>query len=368
MSDYKTESRYMQLPSFKSDNFKLEFQGSLVKVIRQPLLGWVQDKDAHNLKKQVRREIIDAVRSGSISMENVVTDEFGQIQLVKMSDTLRAWLHQKAYDKLVTDDAPKRGKIGQFSSKSRKRLLEWVSRLNRSVKGLFITLTYRENMQDYVAAKKHLDLTLRWIKNNYPGYAIIWRMEEQERGAIHFHLLVLGATFIHAMDLTRHWQKITGDDSYPDVKKIRNRRQALYYASKYMAKAAQAANGFIPVPYSEIENSSSAWRGRFWGIVNRAFLPLAELTTFVWSGQLLPILDFRRSASRKSRFVQRFGRINGFTLFAGAGWWLRLWEYYASISRGGAVVASDGRRRSGLTVQNIGSGYRDMLAFSMNLS
>lgn len=355
--------------SEKLDGFRLQFQGSLVKVSRLPIQGWVEDRDNDRLEKQVRREIVDAARSGGISLDRLIVDEFGSIQGVKMTPELRSWLYRRASEKLVAASGSKRGKIGGFSAKSRKRLLEWLSRLKSDVTGLFITLTYRQNMQDYKLAKKHLDLTLRWIKRVAPGRAIFWRMEEQERGAIHFHLIVLQATFIKAADITDFWQTLTGDDSYPDVKRIRNRRQALHYAAKYVSKVSEANNGFIPLPYSEIEDLDASWRGRFWGIVNRACLPLADLTEIVFRGRLLPLLDFRRAASRKSRFVRRPGRVVGFTLFTGAaGWWLRLWNFYQEQYSGGIAPPGYKRLKRSPGMVNIGSGYRDMLAAAQLLA
>ena len=387
---------WLQPISEKVDSFKLQFQGSLVKVSRMPGLGWVKDNDQQNVRRFFRKEIERGVHEGLFDEDELVRGHtHDRVIGVRLSPALRWKIQDTVFRRAaraagfpvptvvrklrllrgrfrfremgfwrrrpgVIIKLYRRGKIGHFSDKSRKRLLDHTARLKSSVKGLFVTLTYRENMVDYKKSKKHLDLMLRWIKYNYAGYAIIWRMEEQQRGAIHFHLLVLGARFIRAADLTKHWQKVTSDDSYPDVKRIRNRRQALYYASKYVAKLPDSAQalGFINVPYSEKSSFDASWRGRFWGIINRDCLPLADLTEVVFRGRLRPVVDFRRSASRKSRSVPRFGRITGFTLFGGAGWWLRLWEYYVSISSGHALVGEGGRRiRSGLTVQNISPDY-----------
>ena len=100
---------WIQPVSEKIDSYRLEFQGSLVKVVRLPLLGWVNDRDHDKLEKQVWRETIDAVRSGRIPMENVVADGFGKVQLVKMPDWLRGTLYRAASEKLLAaENASKR--------------------------------------------------------------------------------------------------------------------------------------------------------------------------------------------------------------------------------------------------------------------
>jgi hypothetical protein len=127
---------------------------------------------------------------------------------------------------------PTRGTVSEFSRRSRG--LRLVARLNPQASGLFLTVTYRRNMQDHVLAKKHLDKLTRWLKNHYPDGAFLWHVEYQARGAIRFHLLCFGVEFIEADKITKYWQKMTGDDSYPDLAQIENRCKASYYVSKYM--------------------------------------------------------------------------------------------------------------------------------------
>ena len=226
-----------------------------------------------------------------------------------------------------------RARICAFSAKSRLRLLQVTARLKPDVSGLFITFTYRQNMQDHQRAKYHLDLMLRWLKYNYPQAAFVWRMEYQARGAIHFHILAFNVKFIDAQELTTHWQSVSYDQSYPDVERIQNRRKALYYVSKYTAKSARTPcahalaalafsaprlalllvllvqGGFIYVPYSE----KSFWVGRFWGVVNRAALPFAPLTRAHVTTCAAAFHDLRRAAHH--RFPRLRRALQGYTLF-----------------------------------------------------
>jgi hypothetical protein len=203
-----------------------------------------------------------------------------------------------------------------FSSKSRLNLLRLVSRL-RDVPALFITLTYRQNLTDHAAAKRHLDLALRWISRQLPRSAILWRMEYQRRGAIHFHLIVFDAYGLPLADFTAYWQRMTGDNSYPDVKYVQgNRRRILAYVAKYVAKP----DGLDSATNSEVLSQP----GRYWGVFARRFLPLADVLVMhiIHAGVLY---DFRRLVRRylRGRVSGKFlgwlcvGSPMGFSLFVG---------------------------------------------------
>jgi len=242
-----------------------------------------------------------------------------------------------------------RGRICSFSRKSRKRLLELTARLRKDVVGMFLTFTYRGEVS-HVDAKKHLDLMLRWLKRKLPSSAFIWRMEYQRRGVIHFHVLQLGTRRVSRSvfdGITVHWQKVTCDESYPDIKTIHNKRHVMRYVSKYLAKSEQAVTpaafcedvaadsvseaasaadaGFIYVPYSE----KREFVGRFWGVVNRDKLPFADKTIVDFHGSALAFLEYRRMARRYTRGRCYFpSRLQGFTVFVNnSEKWLSAWQH-----------------------------------------
>lgn len=230
------------------------------------------------------------------------------------------------------------------------RLLRFVARFVPTASGRFLTYTYRENMQDHKRAKHELDLLLRWLKNHYPEGAYLWRMEYQKRGAIHFHIIAFNVGDMKLSEVTDYWQGMTGDDSYPDVKRIENKRKATYYVSKYIAKTSPsieaaptwmvalcvgswrllaavalvaARDGFINLTYSENENLSPVFIGRFWGIVNRKNLPMAVLHKVRIKGGADVLHEMRRYARRYAPVIGK--RLQGFTLFVQSpSQWLRL--------------------------------------------
>lgn len=244
----------------------------------------------------------------------------------------------------------RRGRISTFSKGSRRRLLRITARFRSDVSALFVTLTYRENMRDHKAAKKHLDYTLRWLKRRHSG-AILWRMEYQKRGAIHFHLLLFGADYIEIAELTTYWQYVTGDDSYPDVERCDGRRKVLAYVSKYLAKVEAAdddnaqparfspdcadggaAAGLDNETYSDpngeplsISPSAGAFVGRFWGVIRRDMLPFADAIKAVFHGDARVIAEFRRYARRHWRGMSK--KVQGFTLFCNAARWFELFDW-----------------------------------------
>lgn len=229
----------------------------------------------------------------------------------------------------------KRRAIADFSRKSRLRLLKLVSRLEKTASGLFLTFTYRANMQDHSAAKQHLDLLLRKLKYDHPEGAYLWRMEYQKRGAIHFHVIAFNVHKVEIEKLTQYWQELTGDDSFPDVERIQNRRKTLYYVSKYVAKhESNISSGFINEPYLE----KPAFFGRFWGVVNRKNLPLAPRTLIYLTGDAKVFHDLRRYARRYFNRLSR--RLQGFTLLVGdAEQWLELlWHIEQSNDRIMALI------------------------------
>ena len=85
----------------------------------------------------------------------------------------------------------KRGKIGGFSAKARGRMMELCAKIRDDAVALFVTLTYPSDWPgDPARWKRDLDAFGKWICRFAPGVGAIWKLEPQQRGAPHFHLLV----------------------------------------------------------------------------------------------------------------------------------------------------------------------------------
>lgn len=167
----------------------------------------------------------------------------------------------------------KRGIITGLSRQARARLMRFVASIDRRVPAShwrFITLTYPNEWSDD-ARQWHRDLDA-WGKRllrRYSDAGAIWKCEFQQRGAPHFHLLLLGEARIDLRWLSQSWYEVvgSGDSKHlragTQVKKVKSWGGVTYYASKYIAKPA-APGDARPT-------------GRLWGIINRKALPIELL-------------------------------------------------------------------------------------------
>ena len=180
-------------------------------------------------------------------------------------------------------------RITSFSSKARRRLRKTLHSVRRDARAVFVTLTYHETDPTPFGAKDHLDTFVkrlfRWLSSDMDGVcspSLVWKMEPQERGVPHFHLLIYGTDFVPVQKLSRIWHESTGESSRQhlkagvDVESAVNEDGKLQgYLSKYMGKTYEqwpGEGGFL-------------YTGRWWGVRGRSHLPVAE-----WS----PVLDLDR--------------------------------------------------------------------------
>jgi hypothetical protein len=171
-----------------------------------------------------------------------------------------------------------RGLVNEFSRKSRGRLIRLFARLDPP-KASFLTLTYPARFPTPDIAKQHLRALLERFRRAWPEMSAIWKMEFQERGAVHFHLLLINAPFIPWVKLRMWWTLIINDyvdQWYPrvEIQQCKSKKHAGWYVSKYIGKTVgaqeQSSDYFITMPYPHA--------GRFWGVFNRPKLPYAALS------------------------------------------------------------------------------------------
>lgn len=192
----------------------------------------------------------------------------------------------------------RRGAISGFSKWSRRRLLRLLGMVRKDAPlPLFITLTYPATFPSAAQSKRDLDAFLKRLARAYPAASAIWRLEAQKRGAPHYHLLVWGTGFVPHQWVAQSWYDVvgSGDEKHlaagTRVERVRSWRGVWSYTSKYIAKAS------IP-PDSEL------WKnpGRFWGIHNRAALPIVEPTVVTISQRTYWRLQLRMLKERGKVF------------------------------------------------------------------
>lgn len=223
----------------------------------------------------------------------------------------------------------KRSRIKGFSVASRRRLMRMIGAIRRDAElPNFVTLTYPGEFPTVERAKRDLKVFLQRLARRFPGAGCIWKLEPQQRGAPHYHMLVWGVgTWDLLLWTVRTWYEIAGNGdenhikfhvgqlqgSRPCVERVRSFRGVWAYASKYLGKTFEVAEW------------GSQWTGRFWGVVGREAIPFGELRELEIS---------YRTAVVWMRYQRRFSGIrarsvNSLTIFCDADQWAGrvLWDY-----------------------------------------
>lgn len=157
----------------------------------------------------------------------------------------------------------KRGKVEVFSRQSRYRLFRLFHSLEFR-RWTFCTLTYGETFpRDPRACKVHLKAYRRAFERRYGKVRGVWRMELQERGACHFHILYLDPPFIPIGDWNDLWDNCSHrpvDERYGNSVDIQvGWRQAdSDVVSKYLGK-------YIGKPDDRNSEDEQIHYGRWWG-------------------------------------------------------------------------------------------------------
>lgn len=217
-----------------------------------------------------------------------------------------------------------RGSINGFSDNSRRRLMYTIGGIRLDAElPLFITLTYPMSFPEPKQAKKHLDTFFKRLARAFPAHGSIWKLEPQERGAPHFHILTWGCELekIRAW-LPLAWHEIAGNGDRLHllwhegklgngnrhcVQQVRTWRGVWSYASKYLGKTFDVAGW------------SEKWTGRFWGVIHRGHIPF---------GELIEEEVTRKKAVEIMRYQKRFSGLNkrnnkSMTIFCDADQWIK---------------------------------------------
>ena len=172
-----------------------------------------------------------------------------------------------------------RGQIGDFSDASGRRLQQKFNAIDQRAITVdrvgFLTLTYPFFFVTPREAKRHLHRFLQQLQREHGRIPLFWKLEPQQRGAPHFHLMIFAASPAQLSDLTRWsahtWHAIAGHDdprhlawhlgelgngNKPCLEPIRSWNGACSYTSKYLAKSSPA-----------VRRNVEQWEhpGRWWG-------------------------------------------------------------------------------------------------------
>jgi hypothetical protein len=179
-----------------------------------------------------------------------------------------------------------------------RRLSSWSTAAVNN--GVLITLTYPGTFtHDARQWKGHLDAWWKRFQRRWAGATMLWKKEFQERGAPHFHCLVVGVAFVPMAWIARSWFEVVASEdpahlvAGTEVHRVRSKRQALAYISKYLGKVDQTDHDDHP--------------GRFWGILGRSHEPrsleearISPQAKVMLVRQIRRIFEHRPSRRRRS--------------------------------------------------------------------
>ena len=199
----------------------------------------------------------------------------------------------------------KRGRISNFSYKSRLNLLQTLAQVKRNNLPCFVTLTYPKDFTFEVERwKRDLMTFIKRLSRTFPEVCGIWKLEPQDRGAPHYHVMVWGAELEGLRDFVpQAWHAVVGSDDVNHllwhmgkcgngnkhcVSEV-DRAKAMYkYVAKYISK--------------DVMEALAGWEnvGRWWGIFFRGRMPFGEEAVF-------DITD--KKAVELMRYFRRFAHI-----------------------------------------------------------
>lgn len=202
-----------------------------------------------------------------------------------------------------------RAPIRKFTGKASRAMYKKHKRIDFTKAGrvLMVALTYPgEVWPNPRIAKQHLRSLFKRMKRRFPNICWSWKMEAQDRGAPHFHLMVICDLDDSDVDLTvlfqEHWFAVVKRDlgdyfmQPPDVQTVANLDDATAYISKLSAYTAKTTdNGFCPPGYrvevgrkpgggavwAALDNvpklTGTPWEevGGCWGMMGQAHIPYA---------------------------------------------------------------------------------------------
>ncbi len=214
-----------------------------------------------------------------------------------------------------------RRSIMGFSDNSRRGLMRKIACVRMDAElPVFVTLTYPSVFPDPKQSKKHLDKFIKRLRRKFPAVGGIWKLEPQERGAPHFHILLWGSdeSALRAW-VAYAWHSVAGDGdenhllfhlgalgNEPCVNAVRSFRGVWSYASKYLGKTFEVAGW------------NSKETGRFWAVFNPSCIPF---------GEKMIMRVTLEDAHKWMRYQKRFSKVRlrsgspSFTIYCTADQW-----------------------------------------------
>jgi hypothetical protein len=166
----------------------------------------------------------------------IYPDEFKPklIKIFNYSDEVKEVM-EVDYKSFGTNGGRKGNKSGEVSEEDRERNIQRVKRnvrrlaFSNDMGQIHLVLTYKENMKDVDKADKHLKKFIYELRQIYPYVKYIATREFQERGAIHYHVLLNQR--VDVKKVSKLWNK-----GFIKLVAHKNQLKAVMYVLKYINK------------------------------------------------------------------------------------------------------------------------------------
>lgn len=275
------------------------------------------------------------VKIGEHGISSKISAKYSPIRRQRGTETLVMTFQGKyvrAQIKHTTMQPPpphKRATIKDFSSQSRGRLFDLFNKMELRTKVIFITLTYKRCDTDAETAKQNLFAFIKRLQRrfNKTRLSFVWRMEFQERGAVHFHIICFGLPFIPKEKVQSLWGEVTCQHRpFTRIEMIFSSKKIMNYVGKYVAKVNPPQSGGFNLPtyLAAYQQQHGDEIGRVWGVIGKKYLPMAELVTIELAFNYTKFMQFRYIASHQ--FPPIWDSISlGFRLYVMSA---KQWEHY----------------------------------------
>ena len=118
----------------------------------------------------------------------------------------------------------------QNAKRARKAIFEIVE-MNKTPYSKMITLTYKENMEDYDRLAHDFKMFIKNMKRKGYQFPYLWVVEKQKRGALHVHLIAFQDEYIPVKHIKTAWKH--------GFVKINAQFQEIDHKGAYIAKYIQ---------------------------------------------------------------------------------------------------------------------------------
>ncbi len=219
----------------------------------------------------------------------------------------------------------KRGRIKEFSRKSRQRILRLLSTIDMSKiigRPIFLTLTYPATYSnDYKDWKRDINVFFKRLYRFNPYLSAIWKLEFQKRGAPHYHIMIFNTDpfrrYINHKALSTlialYWYEIVGSNDEKHLKAginyqpVSTYKAVRGYISKYVAKEATEEEAEIMHKFV----------GRYYGTHNKEALPITEIIVELTPKEFFYLRRIARNylENKVGGNIPIYARSSGFTIF-----------------------------------------------------